>query len=88
MKARTPPATTSTAAKATTVTAPVGASSRKDPKIPPALATAPATQPISSAAPMCDENSVPTSAGTIRKQNTSNTPATLTEDVTTTPNDR
>jgi hypothetical protein len=78
----------STAAKARTVTAPVGASRTKEPKIPHALATAPAVQPITSATPIWDENKNPTSAGTIRKQNTSKTPATLTDDVTTRPKDR
>ena len=88
MNARTAPASTRTSANATTVSAPVGASSRNEPNIPAALAIVPASQPISSATPMRAENKVPISAGTIRKQNTSNTPATLTEDVTTTPNER
>ena len=56
--------------------------------MPAALATAPAAQPISSATPTCEENRLPTSAGTMRKQNTSNTPAVATEEVTTTPNDK
>src|SRR5262252_7547399 len=88
MKARTAPASTSAVANATTVTAPVGASSRKDPNIPAALAAAPAAQPITSATPMCEENKPPTSAGTMRKQKTSKTPAVATEEVTTTPNDK
>ena len=88
IKARIAPAITSAAANATTVTAPVGASSRKDPNIPAALAAAPATQPIASATPMCEENRLPMRAGTMRKQNTSKTPAVATEDVTTTPKDR
>ena len=88
MNARIAPATTRTAANVTTVTAPVGASSRKDPNIPAALAAAPAIQPITSATPMCEENRLPTSAGTKRNQNTSKTPAVATEEVTTTPNDK
>src|SRR5262249_59643082 len=87
-RARPAPASTSAVANATTVTAPVGASSRKDPKIPTALASAPAAQPIASAGPMCGENRPPISAGTMRKQNTSKTPAVPTDEVTTTPNDR
>ena len=88
MKARMAPAITSAAANAITVTAPVGASSRKEPNIPAALAAAPAIQPIASATPMCGENRLPMRAGTMRKQNTSNTPAVATEEVTTNPNDR
>src|SRR5262249_33450872 len=88
MKARIDPATTRTAANVTTVTAPVGASSRKDPNIPAALATAPAIQPITSAPPRGEENKLQTSAGTMRKQKTSKTPAVATEEVTTTPNDK
>ncbi len=88
MKARTAPARIRTAAKATTVSAPVGASIRNEPKIPAALAIAPASQPIRSATPMRAVNKVPIRAGTIRKQNTRSTPATLTDEVTTTPNDR
>jgi len=75
MNARIPPASTRTAANVTTVTAPVGASSRKEPNIPAALAAAPAIQPITSATPMWEENKLPTSAGTMRKQKTSKTPA-------------
>jgi len=70
------------------VTAPVGASSRKEPNIPAALAAAPAIQPITSATPIWEENKLPTSAGTMRKQKTSKTPAVATEEVTTTPNDK
>src|SRR5260370_30258686 len=75
MNARIAPASTRTAANATTVTAPVGASSRKEPNIPAALAAAPAIQPITSATPLWEENKPPTSAGTMRKQKTSKTPA-------------
>jgi len=39
--------------------------------------------PITSATPVCEENRLPTSAGTMRKQNTSKTPAVATEEVTT-----
>ena len=88
MNARIPPASTRTAANVTTVTAPVGASSRKEPNIPAALAATPAIQPITSATPMWEENQLPTSAGTMRKQKTSKTPAVATEEVTTTPNDK
>src|SRR5262249_35811735 len=70
MNARIAPASTRTAANVTTVTAPVGASSRKDPNIPAALAAVPAIQPITSATPMCEENKPPTSAGTMTKQHT------------------
>ena len=45
MRVRIAPAITSPAANATTMTAPVGASSRKEPNIPAALAALPATQP-------------------------------------------
>src|SRR5262249_39636759 len=88
MKARIAPATRRTAANVTTVTAPVGGSRGKAPNIPAALAAAPAIQPMTSATPMWEENKLPTSAGTMRKQKTSKTPAVATEEVTTTPNDK
>src|SRR5262249_24262763 len=88
MKARIDPATTRTAESVATAPAPGGASSRKAPNIPAALATAPAIQPITSATPLWEQNKLPTSAGTMRKQKTSKTPAVATEEVTTTPNDK
>jgi hypothetical protein len=48
----------------------------------------PAAQPIKRAGPIRLENRPPIKAGTIKKQNTRRTPATPTEDVTTTPNER
>ena len=76
----------STAAKVATIAAPVGKSNATETPNPARLATIPADQPMASAAPMRGENRNPITAGMIRNEKTSRTPARATELVTTTAN--
>src|SRR5262249_4213897 len=80
------PATASEAPKAQTMAAPVGRSSTNDAASPSALVAAPAVQPIASCRDSDDAYITPIAAGMMRKENTSKTPASATELVTTTPN--
>src|SRR5438552_1586475 len=68
--------------------APVGKSSTYAPARPAPLATMPALQAIGSTIRMRREKIEPMTAGTIRKLNTSSTPAVVTELATTSPKDR
>src|SRR5262249_24354970 len=66
----------------------VGGPTTEEPASPAALETMPPPQAIGSTIASLRENSDPITAGTIRKLNTSSTPAVVTELVTTMPNDR
>src|SRR5215467_1284332 len=73
--------------KTQTIVAPVGRSSHAEAVTPSTLTSVPKTQPTSSRVATEPPTSVAASAGTIRYENTSRTPAMRTELVTTTPND-
>ena len=65
--------------------APVGRSKANDAASPAALVNVPAIHPIASCLGSDDANMTPMAAGMIRNENTSSTPASATELVTTTP---
>ena len=65
--------------------APVGKSQTKDAARPRTLTRTPTAQPIASRRAVVRASQVPITAGTIRYENTSSTPATRTELVTTRP---
>src|SRR5207247_6553666 len=73
--------------KAQTTVAPVGRSSAAEATMPITLTTVPNAQPISNRAATVPPSITPASAGTIREENTSSTPAIRTAPATTTPND-
>src|SRR5215467_789392 len=73
--------------KTHTIVAPVGKSSHAEAVTPSTLTTVPKLQPTSSRVATEPPTSVAASAGTMRYENTSSTPAIRTELVTTTPND-
>src|SRR5438067_2208331 len=81
-------ASTSNPASAVTIVAPVGRSNAYELARPAAHAAIPALHAISSTTDNLSENVKPMTAGTIRRLNTSSTPAVATELVTTIPNDR
>src|SRR6185369_10355103 len=70
-----------------TTVAPVGRSKLADATIPMTLTSVPNAQPIKSFWVTVRPSMMPASAGTIRYEKTSSTPAILTELVTTTPNE-
>jgi hypothetical protein len=72
-------------AKVTTIDAPEGRSSVIDAIIPKKLPSTPNTQPKSNRCRVLSTKSMAATAGIMRKENTSNTPAILTEIVTTNP---
>src|SRR5215468_824040 len=73
--------------KTQTIVAPVGRSSHAEAVTPSTLTTVPKPQPTSRRVATEPPTSVAASAGTIKYENTSRTPAMRTELVTTTPND-
>ena len=88
MNALTRPASTRKVASALTMAAPVGKSHAYEPARPAALAATPVVHAMMSTINSRSENMNPMTAGTIRKLNTSSTPAVPTELVTTMPNDK
>ena len=72
---------------AQTTVAPVGRSKTADAVMPITLTSVPKAQPMTSFCVTVRPRRMPASAGTIRYENTSRTPAIRTELVTTTPND-
>src|SRR5712691_7847443 len=87
----TTPSAIATTARTTpnvvTTAAPVGRSHDHAARIPSALTPAPRPQPTRRRCATPRTSRAPTTAGTIRYENTSRTPASLTELVTTSPND-
>jgi len=71
--------------KAQTTVAPVGRSSTAEATIARMLTPAPKIQPTARRGPMREASRMPASAGTIRYEKTSSTPAMRTDEVTTTP---
>src|SRR4030095_8495308 len=79
--------TISVSPNAQTTVAPVGRSKRADAVIPITLTSVPKAHPMMSFCVTVRPRRMPASAGTIRYENTSKTPAIRTELVTTTPNE-
>src|SRR5690242_9710919 len=85
--ARTTAPRTSAPPKVTTTAAPVGRSNLKDPHRPAIDTVAPSVQAMSRRSRSREVNSDENTAGTIRKEKTSSTPAMCTLEVMTAPND-
>ena len=83
----TPASSSSAPPNVATMVAPVGKSRTKDRATPPAETSAPIVQPIARRGPRRAAKSIAVTDGTMRKQKTSRTPATATDEVTTKPNE-